>query len=74
MISNDFFKNLYESAETSKDVEIPLNIFLKLAECRGRMCAMRDYAKAHKYNFNPNDLSIIGGFEMTEGEKDNASV
>lgn len=70
----DFFENLYENANISKEVEIPLGILLELAECRGRMCAMRDYAKAHKYNFNPNDLSIIGGFEIAEGEKDNASM
>lgn len=74
MTDGNFFESLYEGTETSKDVEVPLNILLELAECRGRMCAMRDYAKAHKYNFNPNDLSIIGGFETTEGEKENASV
>lgn len=73
-MDNDFFESLYESAEISKEVEIPLNLLLELAEFRGRMCAMRDYAKAHKYNFNSNDLLIIGGFGMLEGEKENASV
>lgn len=50
------------------EVEVPLNLLLALAECRGRMRAMRDFAKAHKYNFNSGDLSIIGGFEPEETE------
>ena len=70
-MGGEFFKNLYGEFTELNEVEIPLNILLGLAECRGRMLAMRDYAKAHKYNFNSNDLSIIGGFGL---EEENADV
>lgn len=57
--------DLFENSD-AVEVEVPLSLLLALAECRGRMCAMCDYAKAHKYNFSSNDLSIIGGFEPEE--------
>lgn len=67
------FWEMYEDSVSVTDVEIPLNLILALAECRGRMMAMRDYAKAHKYKFNSDDLSIIGGFKPMES-KENADV
>lgn len=69
----NFVKNVFGESDIEREVDVPLNLFLALAECRGRMCAMRDYAKAHKYNFNSNDLAIIGGFEFEES-KENASM
>lgn len=69
----NFIKNACGESDIEREVDVPLNLLLALAECRGRMCAMRDYAKAHKYNFNSNDLAIIGGFEFEE-PKGSASV
>lgn len=48
------------------EVEIPLNVLLELAECRGRMAAMEDYAKARRYNLDPKDLLVIGGIFTPE--------
>lgn len=69
----NFVKDVCGESDIEREVEVPLNLLLALAECRGRMRAMHDYAKAHKYNFNSNDLAIIGGFEFEE-QKENASM
>lgn len=69
----EFYKNICGEKECSREIEIPLSLFIGLAECRGRMCAMRDYAKAHKYHFSSSDLSIICGFDDS-GEKKNADM
>ena len=73
MDEGDFIKTLCGESTSMREVDVPLGLILALAECRGRMLAMRDYAKAHKYNFNSADLSIIGGFEFSE-ERSNADV
>lgn len=73
MGEGDFIKSLCGESTAIREVDVPLGLILELAECRGRMLAMRDYARAHKYNFNSADLSIIGGFESEES-KENATV
>lgn len=67
---DDLFFHLHEDAGRVVEVEVPVALLLKLAEYRGRILAMRDYAKVHKNNIGAKELSILGGFALKEDEKD----
>lgn len=70
MDGKNFFEGLYNDGDCLEDTEVPLDallrITLELGERRGRILAMKDYAKANGENLDARELLAIAGIRLEE--------